>query len=103
MNFIGGWRTEGLEGDLMCYRSARCLFALFVAFASISQMGCAMAMRSPDEAASAEAPGSIAYSKAAADSLFPSDQLVLNDPQIEKIFGTKIGVPENGKLSVVRY
>src|SRR3954470_23774675 len=105
MNFPGGWRTEGLEGDLMFYRSARCVFALFVAFASLAQMGCAMAMRSPDETASESPLASINLSPkiAPADSLFPGDQLVLNDSQIEKIFGTKIGVPENGKLSVVRY
>jgi len=28
--------------------------------------------------------------------------LVLSDAQIEKVFTTKIGVPENAKLSVVR-
>jgi hypothetical protein len=89
----------------MCYRSARCVLALFVAFGSLDQMGCAMAMRSREETAPAEALGSPeSLNKTSADfSLFPGDQLVLNDPQIEKIFGTKIGVPENGKLSVVRY
>ena len=74
----------------MCYRSARCVFALSIAFASLGQMGCAMAMRSPDEAASESPSASIGLlaKTAPADSLFPGDQLVLNDSQIEKIFGT---------------
>ncbi len=89
----------------MCYPPVRCVLAMCVGLASLCQMGCqAGGMRAPDEAVSEGVPGSIAYSKASADfSLFPGDQLVLNDPQIEKIFNTKISVPENGKLSVVRY
>src|SRR5947207_384581 len=36
-------------------------------------------------------------------SLFPGDQLVLTDQQIDKIFATRIAVPDSAKLSVVRY
>src|SRR5437588_8227797 len=66
-------------------------------------MGCAaVAMRSAAESPSDMLAEDSAKSSAVT-SLFPGDQLVLNDPQIEKIFSTKIGVPENAKLSVVRY
>jgi hypothetical protein len=64
--------------------------------------GCAM----HQVAAEAPMPGEgLAGEAAAADtgSLFPGDQLVLNDAQIEKIFATRIAVPDGAKLAVVRY
>lgn len=42
-------------------------------------------------------------SPAATASLFPGDQVVLSDQQIERIFQTRIEAPANAKLAVVRY
>jgi hypothetical protein len=36
-------------------------------------------------------------------SLFPGDQVVLTDQQIDRIFATRIAVPDSAKLCVVRY
>jgi hypothetical protein len=57
----------------------------------------------PDDMRSAKFSSDTLAASPAASSLFPGDQLVLTDQQIDKIFATRIAVPDSAKLSVVRY
>jgi hypothetical protein len=68
----------------------------------LTSLGCA-SVESRASFSSSLAPREAAATADAAGSLFPGDQLVLADAQIEKIFATKIGVADKAKLSVVRY
>ena len=82
----------------------RLFCAVLWVLAPLCLIGCAAGVNFAPEVAAAAFPlEARAGDTALPGSLFPGDQLVLNDSQIDKIFATKIAVPENAKLSVVRY
>jgi hypothetical protein len=84
----------------------RTIVALLVALPTLA-VGCSTVGSSgetvPDEMRSAKFSSENLVASPAESSLFPGDQLVLTDQQIDKIFATRVAVPDGAKLSVIRY
>jgi hypothetical protein len=74
---------------------------LIACLAATLVTGCA-SMQSA-EAPDGIQPGEEQASAATPGSLFPGDQVVLSDQQIERIFQTRIETPNDAKLAVIRY